>query len=255
MNQQLRISLWNLIYIHLEIFNDSTTTIENMLIKSQNKKEQISYLLVHFFKFKINKLPSTYESCLKEIEYKFDNLEWNQVYDFLEFILLIFEDEEQKEFTRACNVILESENSAYRFIGKFILEISSPQEMQSIEESMQSAFPNVNRHMEKALYHLSNKEFPDYGNSIKESISAVEALVKSILREPKKTLGQLTKSLNLHPALQEGLNKIYGYTSYVEGIRHGLNEKNNTALTYADALFFLVICSAFINYVITRHQN
>lgn len=70
--------------------------------------------------------------------------------------------------------------------------------------------------------------------------------------DPKATLGQAVKKLEdsgvkLHPAFEGALQKMYGYTSDAEGIRHALLEES--ALDADDARFMLVSCSAFVNYL------
>jgi hypothetical protein len=98
---------------------------------------------------------------------------------------------------------------------------------------------------------LSNREQPDYRNSIKESISAVESLARIMTNNHKATLGDALKIIErsgkLHPALKEGFSKLYGYTSDEGGIRHAMLEEPN--LTSADAKFFLISCTNFINYM------
>jgi hypothetical protein len=67
----------------------------------------------------------------------------------------------------------------------------------------------------------------------------------------KGTLGQLVKKLEkeirLHPALGKAIDSLYGYTSDASGIRHALLESSEVSLE--DAKFFLVVCSAFVNFV------
>jgi hypothetical protein len=96
---------------------------------------------------------------------------------------------------------------------------------------------------------LSSKVNPDYRNSIKESISAVEAMARVVTGDQKATLGDALKTLEtrgaLHPAMKEAFSKMYGYTSNAEGIRHALVSESN--VTQADARYFLVVCSAFVN--------
>jgi hypothetical protein len=92
----------------------------------------------------------------------------------------------------------------------------------------------------------SGSSQPFTTNSIKESISAVESTVKLIAKDDKATLGYLLKRMGLHPALEKGFAAIYGYTSDADGIRHGLMDQ--PTLSAADARFFLVVCSAFVNY-------
>ena len=57
----------------------------------------------------------------------------------------------------------------------------------------------------------------------------------------------LEKRIKLHGALKSAFNSLYGYTSGAKGIRHALLEEAN--LTFDEAKFMLVSCSAFINYL------
>jgi len=53
--------------------------------------------------------------------------------------------------------------------------------------------------------------------------------------------------------LKKGFSAIYGFTSDAQGIRHALSEESN--IDAADAKFFLVSCSAFVNYLIAKSTN
>jgi hypothetical protein len=50
-------------------------------------------------------------------------------------------------------------------------------------------------------------------------------------------------------ALKGSFDKLYGYTSDADGVRHGLLEKDS--VTFEQAKVMLVVCSAFTNYVIS----
>ena len=108
--------------------------------------------------------------------------------------------------------------------------------------------------IQTALGFLSDRKSPDYRNSIKESISAVESLCVSISGDPKATLGTalhaIERSHQLHPAFKKALSSLYGYTSDADGIRHALLEESS--ISYSDAKFMLVSCSAFVNYVLGK---
>ncbi len=108
--------------------------------------------------------------------------------------------------------------------------------------------------MKTALEKLADRKSPDYRNSIKEAISAVEALCKLIAKKEKAKLDQvlniIEKKIGLHPALKKAISNLYGYTSDAEGIRHALSNKPN--LDFEDAKFILVLCSAFINYILNK---
>ena len=181
--------------------------------------------------------------------------EWYQVYDFLEFMANNYHDEvANREFMDYCNSILESELSVYRFVGGRITQITSEQEISEIEEALTTPLDAVRIHLKSALDLLSDRQAPDYRNSIKESISAVEAICKKITEDSKATLGQCLKkvedTIGLHPALKSSFSSLYGYTSSAEGIRHALMDA--PSLDFDDAKFMLVSCSAFVNYLTSK---
>lgn len=198
--------------------------------------------------------------------YYFD-CNWFEVYDFIEFLAnntlsgynyKTSGKTKNDRFVDACNEVLTREISAYRFVNKKITKITSKQEISEIVQCLKktSKFSTVNQHFSQAFNLLTDRKNPDYRNSIKESISAIESLAKIIAKDKNGTLGQVLKKLkdeiNLHPALESGFSSIYGYTSSADGIRHALMEEEN--LDFDDAKFFLVSCSAFINYLIAKTE-
>ena len=155
--------------------------------------------------------------------YFLEEAEWYEVYDFLEFIMFHCSASETNEYFKiCCNKVLEDELSAYRFVGNQITQITSESEISEVEEALKSPITAVKTHLERALELLSDKEAPDYRNSIKESICAVEAISRVITGEEKASLGQalkiLDKEVPLHKALKKAFESLYGYTSDEEGI-------------------------------------
>lgn len=183
---------------------------------------------------------------------------WNSIYDYIE---LLFRWQDIIDFDKTLklneiNRILKEENSAYRISQNgLVLPISNEEELESIHEANTNPYTPVNEHIQRAIY-LFKKEPADYANSIKESISAVEALCQIIIGDEKATLGKAIKKLKekgviIPPALEEAFNKLYGYTSNAWGIRHALSE-GDTPPTFDDAKFMLVSCFAFVNYLISK---
>ncbi|AST57397.1 hypothetical protein Thert_01325 [Thermoanaerobacterium thermosaccharolyticum] len=158
------------------------------------------------------------------------------------------------DFINSCNKALERENSSFRFVKGYITKITSDEEIESIETIFEYDQDTVKIRIDHALKLLTDKNNPDYRNSIKESISAVEAICRKISGKRNATLGNALEEIGkkniIHPALKNAFEKLYGYTSDAEGIRHALLEEPN--LSYEDALYMLVICSAFINYLIEK---
>ena len=58
-----------------------------------------------------------------------------------------------------------------------------------------SRFPGVAAHLQQALELYANRENPDYRNSIKESISAVESMARIVSGKPKATLHDAFKAI------------------------------------------------------------
>lgn len=210
-----------------------------------------------YFKKPIDTLDDYWIDTYEEIRKYFFSCDWNEVYDFIEFIAINYPKEEFNEkFMEFCNSILERELSAYRFVGGKIIRMTSEEEISEIEEALKipKPFKSVRAHLKRALNLLTDRKSPDYRNSIKESISAVEAICKLITKNKKTTLGQalneIEKKIALHHDLIKAFKHLYWYTSDADGIRHALLGETN--LTFEDAKFMLVSCSAFVNYLIAK---
>ena len=144
------------------------------------------------------------------------------------------------------------ELSGYRFVSGRLTDITNAQELEMLETALtDSQFAGVDTHLQQALNLYAKREKPDYRNSIKESISAVESMAKIVSREPKATLGDALKVIEknglLHKSLKQGFLSLYGYTSAADGIRHAIMEKSE--LSSADARYFLLSCTSFVNYL------
>lgn len=165
-----------------------------------------------------------------------------------------------KFFPVAINRILEQEKSAYRLIDGIFVPITNDSEIKSIEECIKESFAPAGIHLKKALEKYSDRESPDYENSIKESISAVESVCCKItgLSGKSVTLGKTLKKLKdngieIHGALESAFSQLYGYTSDADGIRHGGIDFTNAPAE--DAKYMLVSCSAFINYLKEKYSK
>jgi len=194
---------------------------------------------------------------LDQIKDKFLEIEWYQVYDLIEFLISKESDSYygRRNFVKNINKILEEERAPYRVINDLIAPLISGVEVQEIENAFNitDTYQPVRNHLEKALKHYSKRPQADYLNSIKESISVLEALARIILKNPKATLGDLTKNLPIHKSFQQGINKLYGWTSDEGGIRHSeTGEKIDS--NEEEARLMLVLSSAFVNYVISKQK-
>jgi hypothetical protein len=115
----------------------------------------------------------------------------------------------------------------------------------------------VSTHIRTALSLLADRQNPDYWNSMKESISAVEALCKIITGMGKATLGPaldaVKKTTDLHPKPHEAFMALYSYTSDTHGIRHALKHDGEPEAEVA--MFMRVACFAFVIYVTEKGRK
>lgn len=261
-DEELENGLWNIydLYI-LQKINDErdyTYNIRPSVFFSNS-------LWHHYFKKPIDQIPSQFYRVQTEIRKYFFSCEWYNLYDFIEFNIDLVQEKffqhsiNVEKIFQASNEILEREFAGYRFIEQKLSPITNPTEIKEIEESFSvtesfTSLKGCNTHLKSALSKLSDRLNPDYRNSIKESISALESIAKVISNNSKDSLGgaldKIKGKLKIHSALERGFKQIYGYTSDTDGIRHALTEE--TTCDFEDAKFMLVSCSAFINYLVIK---
>lgn len=156
------------------------------------------------------------------------------------------------QFISSLNASFERLHFAYRIVDDEIVEINSQEEIQSIETALGEAPSNIREHLSRALENYAKRPVGDYRNSIKESISAVEAWCRE--RTGENTLGAAlnrleSNGINIPPILKQAFDKLYAYTNQKNtGIRHALMD--DTYVPKAEeAMFMLVSCCAFLNYL------
>ncbi len=190
-------------------------------------------------------------------EYVLNAKEWYVIYDFIEKYLRHSDSNKKIKMTTIFNTILEEEAASYRILDGQVVPIVTESELSTIQDAKSTDFDTVNIHIEKALFLFSNRKKPDYENSIKESISAIESICSIITGSSGSdaTLGKTLKKLkdkgvHIHPAMEKAFTSLYGYTSDETGIRHGGIDFQNAPSE--DAKYMLVSCSAFVNYLIEK---
>jgi hypothetical protein len=250
-DSELKNGLWNIFHTYyLENLNER-------YIQYCSQHEFILDIWHNFFKKTSDEIPPETRNVKNELRTWFFQCEWYETYDFIEFCTKnnLFDIDSIISFY---NNILEREVSGYRFVNGLISPITNESEIneidQAIDDSKNKSLIGVKTHLENSLRMLSDRNSPDYRNSIKESISAVESICKVLSSTSKNSLGsaldKIKGKLNLHPALEKGFKQIYGYTSDGDGIRHALMAESNC--DFEDAKYMLVSCSAFVNYLIAK---
>lgn len=200
--------------------------------------------------------------------------QFNNIYDFIEAHLeALFRppilphgitginiQQVQKEAVERYGQLLKDENQPYQIYGTHLIPLVDDLGLSEIEKAGTTNYDSVNKHIEKAWTLFSNRKSPDYENSIKESISAVEAMCCIITGASgaQATLGEAIKRLkgngvHIHGAMESAFKSLYGYTSDETGIRHGGIDFRNAPAE--DAEYMLVSCSAFVNYLVEKWRR
>ena len=182
---------------------------------------------------------------------------WFEVYDFVEIHLSFLAESDRTKRIKQYNELFEQEKAGYRIVAGEVAPITNENEIQAIEQATTTPYQSVNQHIKKALTLYADLKTPDYENSVKESISAVEAMCCIItgMSGSQATLGAAIKKLkdsgvHIHSAMGRAFLALYGYTSDENGIRHG--GIDFTSVPAEDAKYMLVSCSAFVNYLIEK---
>jgi len=266
-SNELRNSLWNLF---LDLYD------------SREKKYWKSVALniaKYFRKVPADEVPTYGEDTSREWikKYFFHSLKWYETYDFLEFMVqnhtamteisygpyshISHHKIDTTSLILKVNWVLERERSGYRFIQGTLSPITDPVELQEVDNAINASqkfgLTGAREHLRTANELLGKKPDPDYRNSIKESISAVESVARQItgrnIKDLSSALEELKVKTNMHAALCAGFNKLYGFTCGKDGIRHAIMDEPNVG--FAEAKYMLVSCSAFVHYLIVKADD
>jgi hypothetical protein len=251
MDMDLRTGFWNLLTLaYWDRMKGNTYISDDKDIESL-----INRLWFNYFKKALDSIDHMWFKTHRQLREFFFGCNWNQVYDFIEFVGNSYSDDvTNTEFMQASNRLLEREMSGYRFINGHIAQISDEGEILEIEQAISSPLKSVREHLNRALELMSDRDKPDYRNSIKESISAIESMCKHISGDERadlsKALRKLESKVAMHSALKMAFDKLYGYSNDEKGIRHAIMDESR--IEFEDAKFMLISCSAFINYLLVK---
>lgn len=254
LNDETRQAIWNCLYLCL--FNN-----KELLDKPLNCARHV---WIHYFYKAADEIPdydtsySYQPSLLATIKNYIFVCAWYNLYDLLELLINLTSNYYKFDLGRYLNFVFEKFGVSYRVVNKLVTPIVDSSEIKSIETALYENITPSKVHLSRALELLADREQPDYRNSIKESISAIEALCKKISGNDKGTLGDCLKTIedkgHIHPAMKRAFQQLYGYTSDQGGIRHALTDESEEP-TLEEARYMLVICSAFSNYLVSKMSD
>lgn len=261
-NDELKNSLWNTL---LNLYNSRDESYWKMVAKG---------VAINFRKFPADELPYRDYDCRDWLKEYFFSLNWYETYNLIEFLAdnhrtltrisrsyghgYKYHDIKNDELKAHLNSIFERELSGFRFISGVLSPISDKVEQTAISDTINAAKKlnlfGAQEHLETSLKLLGKKPEPDYRNSIKEAISAVESVAKKISGSDSNGLSgaieELSQQTDLHGALKAGFNSLYGYSSDTDGVRHAILDQ--PSIGFAEAKYMLVSCSAFVHYLIEK---
>lgn len=202
--------------------------------------------------------PDTFRNRMSDtstdVQRTIDQGPFNVVFDLVEFIIQNsnFSPNASDEIAQA----FVDCRAAYRVIDKQIVAVGNQQQAEAFERAVVDAGANeatgARKHLIAAASALRQG---DWTGCVRESIHAVESVAVR-LAPGTNTLGAALKMVekqgHIHAALKAAFEKLYGYSSDQEGVRHALVFDNEAKVDEVDALFMLGACAAFVSYLLAR---
>ena len=206
----------------------------------------------------IDEFPERYPNIVALVKAVVLGATWHNMLGWLEYVLK--HPGCPSDFPNFVDATLKRCRMAYGvFDGVVICPIGSDAEVETIKKAFAdvagAGLYGTQAHLRKAATHLTAGHYAD---SVRESIHAVEAIAR-VLDPTSKTLSDALRHLeplvNIHGALKNGFNNLYGYTSDQKGIRHALLDDPAANVDEIDSLFMLGACAAFVSYLINKARS
>jgi hypothetical protein len=211
--------------------------------------------------FRLHKMRNDFINSFKtnrdELQLLFETGDYVQVFGFLQTV--IRHPRCPPRFAEQVDETLKHARAAYRVVDKTIMPIGSVAELGAIKQAFAdlaaAEFNGARAHLGKASEELTAGR---YGDSIRESIHAVEATARVLAAGASglsSALDRLESKLKIHRALKHGFGNLYGYSSDEKGIRHPLLDDGTAKVDETDALFMIGACAAFVSYLINKART
>jgi hypothetical protein len=192
-------------------------------------------------------------------------LAWTDFYQFAEFLPLLYSDTDcasadkqgAREMMRAAlNSVLEQEGSPYRMAVNELVPVSDEEELKEIAQAatLPEQFQKASEHIAQALGHLAQRPEPNYHDCITQAWCAVESALWAATGDKAKIPEAIRRFQEeygpIHQALLQQIDKLHGYASDEEGVRHAATE--HSAVGEAEARLMLVSCSAMTTFLVRK---
>lgn len=211
-------------------------------------------------------------------EQKFQTLSWQKRFDFCEIIYLklayapddeFFYHRQEMPFTlsdaqayieKEIQQLFIDEFFAYEFIKGSVTRKGRRHTVKTTDQAQyvmsDNRLQNARIHYSKALSFFSNRKQPDYANTVKEAVCAVESAGKDLFPQAKaSTLGDLinwlknkNNNIAIPPALINTLSSIYALRNSGKEVAHG--SASGGEITAAIAEYILSVSASTIIYFV-----
>lgn len=253
LDRRARVRIWNAFHesVIYEVIEEYIDEDELGLLASELHLEHFERL--------IDEVPDGW-TYLQKMKGFFLNMPFNEVFDLLTFFMRhkvcprAFTTKLRGVF-RECQVayVIDPANPAT------IYPASTPEEGNAMIDAMgvlsEHGLHGARQHLMQSSASINQRQ---WAQSVHESINAVESVARTIA-PGSNTLGDALKQLRRqglleHPALAEGLDKLYGYTSDEQGVRHSLLDQGESKVGQDEAVFMLGACASFASYLWRKHH-
>lgn len=255
---ETRNALWSILYVYYQRFYKEEYSVRASARPYRRLLEKLLAICwTDYFKKAVDTIPADFDVVVEQYRTYFYSAQWNECLDFLEFTVQSAEPTDGVSFSKKFSEVLKKECCAYTFVGGLVTEITSEAEITAIDSAIQSSTNEVSDHLVKSLRFLSDRITPDYHNSIKESVSAIEAAARQTSGDKGATLTDALKLINsktpMHAALTKMLTSLYGYAGDEGGVRHA-NKENGKPVSQDEARLILILASATTSYLTAKRS-
>lgn len=254
-DDETRVAIWNAYYeSHYALLTSNQNDLHRTLTSAAK------FYWAKFLKLDLDQF-SDYNVSLAYLKPVITEAQFWRSLDFIEMVV-----EHQllstmtPAFVRAINAVFEEHLVGYRLIGAQVTRLETPTEVGAVNEALEAVsgdeLAGIRHSLENAIRLMSDRTSPDFANSVKESVSAVEGMVKRVTGDGVLSTGlkKLEKQgIEVHPALLAGWDKLYGWASSEDGVRHSATVPPRVDL--ATARFMLVTCAAFVTYLVDQSRS
>lgn len=259
--KEARIQIWNVFFTFIEssLENTASRPGRQHFVVGGIWEEIFKSIYIHIYHLPLDEWEPSFEIIKIDLRDYIETQPFNKVFDLIQFVMR--RPECPFDFIGDMKETFAISQLAHAIdIGPppTILPAVTQEEGNALLESLQTlreaGLSGGEEHLRKSALCINQG---DWAGSIRESIHAVESVARIIDPQASQTLGPALTSIEkqgtLHPTLKNAFNKLYGYTSNEQGIRHALLNSDGAEVVWmrrsscsARALPSPAICGANI---------